>query len=194
MIVTGQEYDMNAPNNYSKSAKLIHLGLAAFGIAAFLTGELAEGDAASTGYLLHSYLGLSLAAVMLTRLIAGMSNSEHLGFRHWHLFGKVQFQQLAADISDLLHWRIPEGTRHGGLAGLVQALGLMIFSWMSITGTGMYFINEATRHDLFEVVEEAHEIGAGLIPVYLLLHVGAVALHSLVGKPVWQHMFRFQQK
>ncbi len=186
---------MNASHNsFSMSAKLIHLGLAGFGIAAFLTGELAEGGTASNGYLVHAYLGLSLAAVMLTRLMAGMGKSEHLGFRHWHLFGRVQGQQLVSDIADLLHWRVPEGSRHGGLAGLVQALGLLIFAWMSITGTGLFFVSEELRHNLFEWIEEAHEIGAGLIPVYLLLHVGAVALHSLAGKPVWQHMFRFQQK
>ncbi len=61
--------------SYSTAARLIHLGLAVFGIAAFLTGELAE-DGGRSGYLIHAYLGLSLAAVMLLRMGTGFSQSR----------------------------------------------------------------------------------------------------------------------
>lgn len=60
--------------SYSTTAKLIHLGLAIFGIAAFLTGELAE-EGGRSGYLIHAYLGLSLAAVMLFRLGSGFGGA-----------------------------------------------------------------------------------------------------------------------
>lgn len=180
--------------DFSTAAKLIHLGLAGFGIAAYLTGELAEGGSASNGYLLHAYLGLSLAAVMITRLVAGMGSGESLGFRHWKLFSKVQMKQVVADLRGLFSWKIPDGDRHSGLAGLVQALGLLIFAWMAFSGTGLFFIDEASQHTLFEAIEEAHEAGESLIPLYLIMHVGAVVLHSLVGKPVWQHMFHFGRR
>ena len=38
------------------------------------------------------------------------------------------------------------------------------------------------------VIEEIHEIGEGLIPVFLVLHVGAVILHALFGRQLWRPM------
>ena len=62
MSMTNDDY------SYPRYAKILHLGMAGFGIAAFLTGELAENGSASTGYLLHAYLGLSLAAFVLVNM------------------------------------------------------------------------------------------------------------------------------
>ena len=44
---------------------------------------------------------------------------------------------------------------------------------------------------LFEVVEELHETGESMIPLYLFLHVGAVILHTISGNSVWKRMFSF---
>ena len=183
---------MNTHNrHYSLSAKLLHLGLAAFGIAAYLTAELAEGGYQSFGYLLHSYLGLSLAAVMLLRLGAGAGSSSTLGFRNWQLFSSSQWRKVGEDLRGLAPFKFTERGPHEGLAGLVQAVGLLIFAWMAVTGSGIYLLGGGGETALFEAFEEAHELGEGLIPLYLFLHVGAVILHTLVRKPVWQHMFKF---
>jgi ABC-type uncharacterized transport system YnjBCD permease subunit len=45
--------------------------------------------------------------------------------------------------------------------------------------------------ELFEIIEELHEVGEVLIPVYLALHVGSVVVHSLAGHPIWQRMWKF---
>ena len=177
---------------YPRLAKVIHLGLAGFGLAAYLTAELAEGGTGSFGYLLHAYLGLSLAAVMLLRLGAGAGNSLILGFRHWSLFSASQWRMVIDDLRGLKTFRVPDRGPHEGLAGLVQALGLLIFAWMATTGAGLFLLGGAET-PLFELVEEAHALGEGLIPLYLLLHVGAVVLHTLIGQPVWGRMFRFRR-
>lgn len=83
---------------------------------------------------------------------------------------------------------------HEGLAGLVQTAGLLVFGWMAITGSGLFIMANDSGSELMELVEELHEIGEGIIPLYLLVHVGAVFAHSLVGKPVWQRMWRFKTK
>jgi len=77
---------------------------------------------------------------------------------------------------------------------LVQAFGLLIFSWMAITGSLMFFIGIELETDLIEMIGELHEIGEGIIPLYLLLHIGAVFAHSIVGKSVWQRMWSFKLK
>ncbi len=63
--MTNQDY------SYPLYAKILHFGMAGFGIAAFLTGELAEEGSNTLGYLLHAYLGLSLATFMMLRLNTG---------------------------------------------------------------------------------------------------------------------------
>jgi len=76
----------------------------------------------------------------------------------------------------------------------VQAFGLLVFGWMAITGSGLFIFGGEPETDLIELVEELHEIGESIIPLYLALHVGAVFAHSVVGKPVWQRMWFLKSK
>jgi len=177
---------------YPTYAKVIHLGLVFFGVAAFLTGELAEDGGASLGYLLHSYLGLSLASMVLIRILIGFTSSQILSFKDWSPFSKQQWKFALEDLRTLLSLKVPERDRHQGLAGLTQAFGLLVFLWMSLTGTTLFMLGSGVDSVLFEFVEEIHEVGESLIPLYLALHVGAVLLHTLCGKPIWKRMFNFK--
>ena len=184
---------MNAINySYSLPAKLIHMGLAAFGIFAYLTAEAAEHSDGGIGYQLHAYLGLTLMAFVLLRIVGGFTGSTKMRFSSWSPFSKLQWSQSIDDVKNLIRFTMPERDMHEGLAGLVQTFGLIIFAWMGVTGTVLYFINESTSGTLFEIFEEMHEVGEGLIPLFLLLHVGAVITHTLVGKPNWKKIWYFK--
>jgi cytochrome b561 len=173
-------------------AKLIHLSLAFFGIAAFLTGDLAEDGVTSTGYLIHSYLGLSLACTLFIRLLVGFTTYQTLSFKDWSPFSKQQWKFALEDLRTLLSLKIPERAKHQGLAGLTQAFGLMVFFWMSVTGTALFMLGSGRESNLVKFIEEIHEVGESLIPLYLILHVGAVILHTLCGKPIWKKMFSYK--
>ncbi len=182
-------------NNYSYPlhARIIHAGLALFGIAAYLTAEGAEHSDGGFGYQLHAYLGLTLMAFIVLRVIRGYTGSADIRFKSWSPFSKSQWLRAVEDVKNLLQFKLPERGMHEGIAGLVQAFGLIIFTWMGITGTALYFIDEKTNGTLFEIFEETHEVGEVLIPLFLLLHVGAVIAHSLVGKPNWTKMWKFKK-
>jgi cytochrome b561 len=175
--------------SYSASAKFIHLGMALFGILAFLTGELADDSHNSSGYLLHAYLGLSLAAIMFARIFSGLTSTAALSFKGWSPFSKLQWQLALEDFRTLFNFNVPVRDKHQGLAGLTQAFGLIIFSWMSVTGIGLFILGGEIESHAFEFTEELHEIGETLIPLYLALHVGAVILHTISGNPIWKKMF-----
>ena len=179
-------------DNYPLYAQVIHLGLAIFGIAAFLTGELAEEGHNSTGFLLHAYLGLSLTTFILLRVASGLLGPAPLSFSGWSPVSRQQCSFAMQDLRCLLQLRIPERKSHQGLAGLVQAFGLFIFSWMSATGTGLFLLRGGPEGTLFELLEELHEVGETLIPLYLALHVGAVIVHTLAGRSIWKKMFSFK--
>ncbi len=179
--------------NYPMYAKILHLGLAGFGIAAFLTGELAEDGNNSFGYLLHAYLGLSLGAFMLSRLLFGFTSSGVIRFSSWSFFSRRQWATAFEDVRNLFRLRVPERGPHEGLAGLTQALGLIIFSVMALTGTWLFVLGGGAESSTFEVIEEIHELGEPLIPLYLALHIGAVILHTVAGKSIWKRMFSFSR-
>ncbi|MEZ5524548.1 MAG: cytochrome b/b6 domain-containing protein [Pseudomonadales bacterium] len=178
--------------DYPLYAKFLHLGLAVFGVAAYLTAEMAEEGAGSTGFLVHAYLGLSLAAFMLMRILPGVASRGPLKFSGWGLFSRQQWKMVFEDIIGLLRLRVPERGMHEGMAGLVQVFGLLLFAWMGLTGSAMFFIGIEPETDLIEAIEELHEIGEGMVPLYLFLHVGAVIAHSLIRRPVWQRMLSFR--
>jgi len=180
--------------SYPLYAKIMHLGMAGFGIAAFLTGEFAEDGSGTLGYLIHAYLGLSLATFVLLRLLRGLLGSGPLRFSDWSPISRLQWDKALQDILGLLRLRIPERGMHEGLAGLTQAIGIAIFGWMGATGTGLFLLGGGPESTLFEVIEEVHEIGEALIPLYLLLHVGSVLMHTLAGNPIWRRMWTFGDK
>jgi cytochrome b len=174
---------------YTRWERLVHLGLVGFGLTAFLTGEFAEDGTASAGYLLHAYLGLSLAAFAALRMIQGVAGRRPMRFSTWSPLSRRQWRLALDDLRSLLRFRPAERGMHEGIAGLVQAFGLAVFAWMGLTGTAMFLLADGPAHGLLKAVEEVHEIGEALIPAYLALHGGAVLLHSLSGHPVWQRMF-----
>lgn len=175
---------------YCTIAKLLHLGLAVCGTIAFFTGELAEDKLGSTGYLIHAFFGLALTGFIIARLILGLSSMNDLSFKGWSPLSRLQWQDALTDIAQLFKGKLPDRPPHSGLAGIVQALGLAAFAWMAITGSMIYILADNLSHDTFEILEEAHEFGQSFIIAYLLMHIGAVVLHSIGGSAVWQNMFR----
>jgi cytochrome b561 len=174
------------------SAKILHSGMAIFGITAYLTAEVAEDGFGSTGYYLHAYLGLSLTAFILLRIFRGFTGPEPMRFSGWSPLSSRQWSLALRDVRSLIQLRVPERGMHEGLAGLTQAFGIIIFCWMGVTGTGLFLLGDKPGVTLFEIVEEFHEIGESLIPLYLALHVGSVLVHSVAGKPIWQRMWKFR--
>lgn len=172
-------------------AKILHAGMAIFGISAFLTAELAEHGAESTGYYLHAYLGFSLASFIFARAVGGISGSGCMRFSGWSPFSRRQWRLALEDVRSLFRLHVPSRNMHEGLAGLTQAFGLAVFALMAATGSGLFLLKGGPDTDLFEAFEETHEIGEVLIPLYLLLHVGSVVVHSLAGSPIWHRMWKF---
>ena len=183
-----------ASHDYSfpLSAKILHGGMAIFGVTAYLSAELAENGSSSSGYYLHAYLGLSLTAFILLRIFRGISGPEPMRFSGWSPLSSRQWSLALRDVRSLIQLRVPERGMHEGLAGLTQAFGIIIFCWMGVTGTGLFLLGDKPGVTLFEIVEEFHEIGESLIPLYLALHVGSVLVHSVAGKPIWQRMWKFR--
>jgi cytochrome b len=173
--------------------RLIHLGLAVLGVAAWVSGLFA-GDykrLAHLGFSWHRWLGLSLSFLVFYRVWLGFYGRPADQFREWFPYTPERIGWVFEDLINLLRLKLPDRPTHAGLAGLVQTFGLAVFAWMAVTGTWMFFFlapGHKARGSL-HFVKELHEAGLWLIPIFLGIHVGAVTLHALAGNPVWRRAF-----
>jgi len=173
--------------------RLIHLVLIVLGIIAWLTGEIAEDyeEGVDWGYTVHSWAGLGVALFILLRVIYGVVGPDLVRFTSWVPYTRERLIQVWEDLLTLLRFKLPDRPAHVGLSGLVQAFGLLLFFWMALTGSVLFFYIEpgTETSGLLHLVEELHEVGEDLIPVYLVLHVGAVILHTMLDRSFIKRMF-----
>ena len=179
-------------------ARVIHLGLMLFALAAWSASGWAE-DYSHTrhlGFTVHSWLGMGLATFMGLRLVYGLVGPANVRFSQWVPYTKARLRFVWADILTLLKFRLPDRPSHQGLAGLVQTFGLLTFSWIAVTGSLMFFYLKPGQEagGLVHFVVEMHEIGETAIPLFLGLHVGAVVLHALFGRHLWRRMVFFEDR
>jgi cytochrome b len=187
--------DQNSPaqSDLDDITRFVHLGLAVLGILAWATG-LTAGDykhAHHLGFSLHRWLGISASLFVFFRVWLGFYGAPEVRFRHWLPVTRDRLTLALQDLGALLKLKLPERPTHQGLAAIVQAFGLAIFTWMAATGTLMFFFMEPGRKagGVLHEIKEMHEVGLWLILIFLGIHLGAVTLHALAGDHLWKRTF-----
>ncbi len=173
--------------------RLIHLGLAILGVAAWVSGLFA-GDykrLLHPGFSFHRWVGISLSFLVFFRVWLGFYGPEGMLFRDRLPVTAERLRWVVEDLVGLMRLNLPDRPSHAGLEGVVQTFGLAVFAWMAATGTMMFFFMKSglKARGLMHSIKEWHEIGLWLIPIFLFLHVGAVILHALAGNHLWRRAF-----
>jgi cytochrome b len=172
--------------------RIMHLGLAVFGVWAWWLGEDAHDfhRVNHSGYVLHMYVGLTFAAFLTARLAYGFFGPRELRFSAWVPYTRTRFAAAIADLRTMSRFRIPEPVTHQGLNALVQSLALLLFTWQGVSGTliSMLITPGERVHGWLDTFLDIHSIASVWIPGYLILHVGAVVLHALTGHQIWKKM------
>ena len=171
----------------------LHFGLMTFGVLAWLTGDWA-GDykkIKQLGFTVHKMLGLGTALFVAARLFHGFCGPEPARFANWVPYSFERLKMVFEDIRNLFTLKLPDRPPHLGLAGLWEAFGLAVFTWMGATGIFMFlFLPPGHKaRGFMHVVKELHEFGEWLVPIFLAVHVSAVILHALAGDHRWRKMF-----
>lgn len=177
--------------------RLLHLGLAVFGIAAWLTGDWAGSykHTEHLGFDVHRWTGIGLSVCLALRLVHGVIGPREIRFAQWLPYTPDRIRLAWQNILDLLHGRLPQRPSHQGLSGLVQTYGLAVFTWMAITGSLLFLLLEPGHeaNASLKWLLKLHKVGEGLIPIYLAIHVAAVLVHAVLGHDVWRRMFFLKQ-
>ena len=173
--------------------RFLHAGLLVFGLLAWLTGEWAESYRypRHLGFTFHSWLGMGLSLFILMRLGYGTMGPAHVRFSQFFPSTAERWQLIWKDCQRLIALQLPTSFTHQGLLGFIKGCGLILFSWMAVTGSLMFFLLEPGKvaKGQIHMVMELHEVGESLIPLYLFLHVGGVVFYALKGRDIWRKMF-----
>lgn len=190
---------MALPVNQSNAGELdsftifLHAGLMTFGVLSWLTGYMA-GDYKKLHHFwfsVHRWLGVGAAAFVAARLFHGLCGAESARFVNWVPYKRKRLEAVWEDIRAMLNFKLPLRGPRQGLAGLWEAFGLAVFTWMAATGFSLFlFLTPGQKaHGLVRLVKELHELGEWLVPIFLAGHLGAVGLHALAGDHRWRKIF-----
>ena len=86
------------------TTRVLHLGLALFGVAAWWTGEDANDYAHPDhgGYTLHLWLGIGMALFVALRLVWGVAGPPAARFTEWVPWNAARLKLVIDDIKGLL--------------------------------------------------------------------------------------------
>ena len=172
---------------------VLHAGITVFGLAAWLTGEWAGDYKTLTyaGFELHRFLGMGLSICILLRLLYGVWGPDQV---RWSalipLDLKAWLGSIKEDLQSLLKRELPDRPRFWGIKGAVQLFGLLVFSWMALTGSLLFtYLHPGHKaHGAVHLIKELHEIGETMIPIFLALHLLGVLLDALWGRGKWRRV------
>ena len=147
------------------------------------------GDAPSTLFMLHEYIGMAtLAVVCIFWFWAFIRHGETSPGK---LFPWLSPRRIAAVVHDGIDQFEAvrrgdfSGDGSGALVSAVHGLGLLIVTAMAATGTVLFFSGGLVFHYAMSL----HRVIANLMWVYLVGHAGLAALHHLLGSNILRQMF-----
>ena len=180
------------------TSRIIHLGIMVFALSAYLTGDMADDykKVEYLGFTIHKWLGMAVAFFVLFRIIYGIVGPQKVRILKWLPYTKERLKEAGEALTAALSFKRPSAPAHLAVSGAVKTMGLLLFTWMATTGTVMFFFVEPGSRvgGLLHFVKEVHEVGETLIPVYLVIHIGAAVIHALYGQDFWRKMLFIKKK
>jgi len=186
--------------NWSLQTRFLHLGLV-MTITAQLFSSLimtvpakgGTGLIGLTAYQVHVMFGLSAFAIVLIHWLWVFLSEKDRSFSHLFPLTQSGRQLIVDDLRAIRHAEFGNLNQRGGLAGLVQGLGLLAVSAVATTGLFIFLTLSETAKPGFitQAFMEWHSGLATFVWVYWLGHGSMGILHHLNGSDHLSKMFRF---
>ena len=190
--------DLDERNEIDLINRILHLGLALFGLLALTTGNFADDFkvAGGLGFGIHRWVGMGVAFFISLRVAYGVWGPARARFSNWVPYNPERFRLIIEDLRGLANLRLPDRRPRQGVAALVEASGLLLVFFLAVTGALLFFAIEPGHkvQGSVRLIKEFHEVGELLLPLFLLGHGGADFLHALAGNHLWRKMVFLKEK
>ncbi|MFQ5346017.1 MAG: cytochrome b/b6 domain-containing protein, partial [Mariprofundus sp.] len=140
------------------------------------------------GFEVHEILGLTIAALILIRIMLAMTSIPGAGWRELMPWASAEGRkQLGTEIqAQMAGWkqgRLAPPEDGEAVARCVHGLILLAGTIMGITGTILFFgwSTTAPQTELIELVASTHELVVGGLEALLAIHILAVIMHQRQG-------------
>ncbi len=186
-------YRREARKSRSAGTRVLHLLLLLAVLHQLISSKVISrplpGDAPSTLFLLHEYVGMASLALVFafwlwTLIRRGETSFARLVPWLWPSRIAAVVDDGVAQIRALLRGDL-SGESSGALASAVHGGGLLIVTVMASTGTVLFFSSGLVFHYAMSL----HRVTANLMWIYLFGHAGLAVLHHLLGSDILRRMF-----
>ena len=169
------------PHRDTPFFRVLHIIVAVLILLQIISSNLTESDALSdytlTGFVtwFHIVSGLSLIALGVVMLV-WMSTQR--GFRYYFAWLTLNFRGVIEDIKMLMSFRLPEA-HAGGIAALVQGLGVLALLGVALCGGFWFALNTIPGASpvLTETILHLHKFLTVFIETYFWAHGAMGLLH-----------------
>jgi len=195
VLAPGALYRRAATHGVSRSqaTRVLHLVLLLAVLHQVISSKIIHrplpGDAPSTLFMLHEYIGLASLGIVSAFWLWALVRHGETSFAN--LFPWLSPRRILAVIDDgvgHLHAVLRRDASYegsGALASAVHGLGLLVVTAMAATGTVLFFSGGLVWHYAMSL----HRVIANLMWAYLIGHAGIATLHHLLGSDMLRRMF-----
>ena len=185
----------------SAATRILHFALLIVVLHQLLSSLWAEkpppGEAMGWPLYLHERAGIAGVAVLglfWVWLLARGPREPSIG-RLFPWFSPARIAAVFADVAKILR-AVAELRRPpldlDALASATHGLGLLVASWMALTGAMWFFVFDGGSYG--RTVLGLHRLVANLMWAYLIGHASVALLHQALGDDIFSRMFWFKSR
>jgi len=185
----------------SHATRALHLSILLVVVSQLLSSQVMErpfpGDEPGWPFLLHEWIGLAGVCVITLFWLWSLARNpaETPLSRLFPWLSRKRLSDIADEIvgflRDIFALRAPS-FKLDAIASAVHGLGLMLASFLALSGAAWYFVFTGTSYG--KTVIGLHSLAGNLMWVYLIGHASMAILHQLAGDEVFSRMFWFRRR
>jgi len=184
------------PTTRSHVTRLLHLALLLIVLHQLVSSTVMErplpGDDPAWPYFLHEWFGVTgLGALTLFWLWTAVRHPQETPLAQllpW--FSSARLAGVVDDVARLVRAlakrRMPP-LDLDALASAVHGLGLLIASFLALSGSAWFFLFAGTPYG--RIVMGLHKLSANLMWAYIIAHASVALVHHALGDDIFSRMF-----
>ena len=176
----------NPLKNFPKPIGFVHWGVAICVIGSIISSLFVDTSDPSSdlSIIIHVRIGYGVAFFLLCQWFLLSLKRYHYVREHvfpYHLEGR---KCIAADLRLLMQGKLPPTGCRSGASGLVEGLGILLMTWMALTGLIFHFgaVYDVDQTSLMLLTRNIHNFFSYFVWAFVIGHGGMAIFHRILDK------------